>query len=73
MQKLKKIELEIDEYGYACKYFKINGKKYGYGITGVDIKIVNEKPPVQVYIKGIKKEMDEDINDIENVFIFEEE
>lgn len=33
-----KVELKIDENG-VCKYFKINGKKYGEGIYELNISI----------------------------------
>lgn len=61
----KQVEIKINDKG-ICDYFRINGKEYGKGIYGLDIKIrPSTKPEIQ-----ITTNCDEFILDSENNELF---
>lgn len=56
-----KLEIKTNKYG-ECEYFKIDGKKYGYGITGYQVFHNAGKRPIVI----LKVEVDEFILDNED-------
>lgn len=55
MEKIKKIEIELDESGKFLKHFKVNDKKYGIGITDVNIKMDSNLENIKIFVYGNKE------------------